>query len=130
MTLGEMIRRLREEAGLSQQELAERLFVSRQTVSRWESGSRTPDIMTAKKIAALLGATLDELVPDGEGEEMPKAESRVPPEKRMQCGMFLGILSVWAAVWAMAANGTFLAVLSLVFLAAALVLFVFGYFPE
>ena len=130
MTLGERIRQLRESAGLSQQELAERLYVSRQTVSRWESGSRTPDIMTAKKIAVLLGVSLDELVPDGEGEEMPKAENRVPPEKRMQCGIFLGILSIWAAVWAMLANGAFLAVLSLLLLAAALVLFVFGYFPD
>ena len=130
MTLGERIRKIREAAGLSQQELAEQLFVSRQTVSRWESGSRTPDIMTAKKIAKLLGVTLDELVPDGGEDEQTKAAPGVPPEKRMQCGMFLGILSIWAAVWAMVANGTFLAILSLVLLAAALVLFVFGCFPD
>lgn len=45
MTLGEMIRSRREAVGLSQQEMAEKLFVSRQTVSRWESDTRTPDVL-------------------------------------------------------------------------------------
>ncbi len=40
MALGENIRKLREKANLTQQQLAERLYVSRQTVSRWESGVR------------------------------------------------------------------------------------------
>ena len=130
MTLGEMIRQRREAAGLSQQELAERLFVSRQTVSRWESGSRTPDLMTAKSIARLLGMTLDELVPDGEGEKAPKQDTGISPEKRMRCGVFLGILSVWLAVWAMLANGSFLAILSLALLVPAILLFVAGCFPD
>ena len=130
MTLGEMIRQRREVAGLSQQELAERLFVSRQTVSRWESGSRTSDVMTAKSIAGLLGMTLDELVPDGEGEKVPKQETGMPPEKRMQCGGFLGILSIWLAVWAMLANGSFLSILSLALLVPAIWLFVTGCFPD
>jgi len=61
MTLGNKIKLKREQAGMSQQDLAEKLFVSRQTVSRWESGARTPDLVMAKKIAMTLGITLDDL---------------------------------------------------------------------
>lgn len=43
-----MIRRLRTEKGLSQDELAEKLFVTRQAVSRWENGETTPNPETLK----------------------------------------------------------------------------------
>ena len=130
MTLGEMIRGCREAAGMSQQELAEQLFVSRQTVSRWESGSRSPDVVTAKKIADLLGVTLDELVPGNDELEDAPARAVVPPEKRMQCGIFLGILSIWTLVWAGVGGGTVMAVASLVLVFLAAMMFVFGYFPQ
>ena len=43
MDTKDMIRRLRTEKGLSQDELAEKLFVTRQAVSRWENGETTPN---------------------------------------------------------------------------------------
>jgi transcriptional regulator with XRE-family HTH domain len=46
---GEAIKKRREQLGLTQQDLAEKLFVSRQTVCRWENGSRYPDLVMAKK---------------------------------------------------------------------------------
>lgn len=61
---GENIKRIREEKGLTQQTLADNLYVTRQAVSRWEGGSRYPDLMTAKKMAQFLGVTLDELLSD------------------------------------------------------------------
>jgi len=61
---GENIKRIREEKGLTQQTLADNLYVTRQAVSRWEGGSRYPDLMTAKKMAQFLGVTLDELLTD------------------------------------------------------------------
>ena len=130
MTLGEMIRNRREATGLSQQEMAEKLFVSRQTVSRWESGSRTPDVFTVKKIAGILGVTMDELIPGEEDLEAVPVKNVTPPEKRMQCALFLGILSIWALVWATVSGGTFMAVASMVAMGAAVLQFVFGYFPE
>ena len=63
MTFGEAIRARREAMGMTQQELAARLYVSRQTVSRWESGSRCPDLIMSKKLAMILGISMDELIP-------------------------------------------------------------------
>jgi len=59
---GENVRRLRTEKGLTQQSLADKLYVTRQTVSRWEGGSRYPDLMTAKKPAEALDSTTDALL--------------------------------------------------------------------
>lgn len=66
---GEKIKKLREEKGITQQTLAEHLYVTRQAVSRWECGARYPDILTTKKIAEVLGVTIDELV---SGEELKR----------------------------------------------------------
>lgn len=72
MALGDNIKRLREEHSLTQQQLADKLYVSRQTVCRWESGSRCPDLIMAKKLAAELGVSLDELISDEDLKEVTK----------------------------------------------------------
>ena len=59
---GENLRKAREAKGITQQTLAEALFVTRQTVSRWENGSRYPDLLTARKISEVLATS------DGRGE--------------------------------------------------------------
>lgn len=59
---GEKLKKLREEKGMTQQTLADQLYVTRQAVSRWECGARYPDLLTAKKIAEVLDTTIDELV--------------------------------------------------------------------
>lgn len=64
MALSDNIRKLREEKNLTQQQIADKLYVSRQTVCRWENGSRCPDLITAKKLALELGVSLDELISD------------------------------------------------------------------
>ena len=56
--------KLREEKNLTQQQLAEKLYVSRQTICRWENGSRCPDLITAKKLALELKVSMDELISD------------------------------------------------------------------
>ena len=61
---GENLKRIREEKGMTQQTLADYLYVTRQAVSRWEGGSRYPDLMTAKKMAEFLGTSVDELLSD------------------------------------------------------------------
>ena len=53
MDTKDMIRRLRTEKGLSQDELAEKLFVTRQAVSRWENGETTPNTETLKQLSRL-----------------------------------------------------------------------------
>ncbi|NBI89030.1 XRE family transcriptional regulator [Lachnospiraceae bacterium] len=52
----------RKKSGLSQEEVAERLGVSRQTISKWELDETLPDICQSKKLANLYGLSLDELI--------------------------------------------------------------------
>ena len=62
MHLGTHLFHARKRKGLSQEAVAERLGVSRQTVSKWETGETLPDIRQAKRLAVLYGVTLDELI--------------------------------------------------------------------
>ena len=55
---------LRKQKGLSQEELANRLNVSRQTISKWEVGDSTPDLESLVAISSLFEISLDELVMD------------------------------------------------------------------
>lgn len=56
------LQELRKQAGLSQEELADALYVSRTAVSKWESGRGYPNIESLKTIAAYFGVTIDELL--------------------------------------------------------------------
>ena len=62
--IGENIANLRREAGLSQEALAEKLGVSRQTLAKWESGESVPDVLRCDKLAELFDMTLDSLLHD------------------------------------------------------------------
>ncbi len=55
------LRKLRTDNGLSQQALAEKLYVTRPTVARWESGIRLPDAMMISRLSAVLGVDVNEL---------------------------------------------------------------------
>lgn len=54
--------KLRRQQNLSQEQLARELFVSRQSISKWEQGTTTPDLDTVVKLANLLQVDLNELV--------------------------------------------------------------------
>lgn len=60
--IAEGLRKYRKQAGLSQDELAEKLHVTRQAVSRWESGSAMPSVDNLMELAAIFGVTVDELL--------------------------------------------------------------------
>lgn len=62
MSLGEKFVKLRKEQGMSQEDVAEHLQVSRQTISNWENNITTPDIQQAKEISKLFHVSLDELL--------------------------------------------------------------------
>ena len=78
MTLAEKILSLRMERGMSQDDLAEKLDVSRQSVSKWETAQSTPDLDKIIKLANLFGVTVDELVRDGEAPQPPE-----PPQPQV-----------------------------------------------
>ena len=62
MKIGNNLFKARKKSGLSQEDVAEKLGVSRQTVSKWETDETLPDILQAKKMARLYNLTLDELI--------------------------------------------------------------------
>lgn len=62
MSLGNNLFNARKKKGLSQENTAEKLGVSRQTISKWETDETLPDICQAKKLSTLYGLSLDELI--------------------------------------------------------------------
>ncbi len=62
MSLGNNLFNARKKSGLSQEEVAGRLGVSRQTISKWELDETLPDICQSKRLANLYGLSLDELI--------------------------------------------------------------------
>lgn len=79
MTFSEKLVGLRRKAGLSQEELASRLEVSRQAVSKWESGQTLPDLERAAALSRLFGVSLDYLLKEElEAPEAPQAEPARP----------------------------------------------------
>ena len=82
MTLREKLIVSRNKAGLSQMELANQLGVSRQAVSRWESGDTTPTMDKLKTLARIYGVSLDWLCSDAADCKPPEAakpEADRPP---------------------------------------------------
>ena len=67
MEIGNKILELRKKENLSQEELAEKVGVARQTISKWELGETAPDIKQAKQLANIFNVSVDELV-DGNNE--------------------------------------------------------------
>ena len=62
------LRRLRVEKGLSQQQLAARMFVDRSSIARWESGTRMPDLVLVHRLAVCLGVDVATLLPESAGQ--------------------------------------------------------------
>ncbi|WP_346704898.1 helix-turn-helix domain-containing protein [uncultured Agathobaculum sp.] len=62
MSLGSSLYHARKKSGLSQENVAEKLGISRQTISKWETDDTLPDIRQSKRLAVLYHMTLDELI--------------------------------------------------------------------
>lgn len=81
MNLSEKILYCRKKAGMSQLDLADALGVSRQAVSKWETGESNPDVTKLPQMAALFGVTTDYLLSDEPVEETAEpAEAPEPPQ--------------------------------------------------
>ncbi len=92
MSLGNSLFNARKKSGLSQEAVAEKLGVSRQTISKWELDETLPDIRQAKKLCQLYHLTLDELIDfDLEQKEIEEAIDRVSEEKQEKID--------WTSVW-------------------------------
>ena len=81
MNLSEKISYCRKKAGMSQLDLADALGVSRQAVSKWETGESNPDVTKLPQMAALFGVTTDYLLSDEPVEKNAEpAEAPEPPQ--------------------------------------------------
>ena len=84
MTIGEKIAKARREKRLTQEELADRLGVSRQAVSKWESGAALPETDKLARLSGLLGVSCDYLLCDDAAEEQGNAFGR--PRQEAEAG--------------------------------------------
>ena len=80
ISLGKRIGMLRRQKGLKQEDMAERLGVSPQAVSKWENDQTCPDISLLPRLAELLGVSVDELL-SGKREQQPVVQV-LPQEQR------------------------------------------------
>lgn len=119
MTLSDKIMTLRRQKGWSQEELADRLGVSRQAVSKWESGAAQPELGKVAELARLLGVRVDDLLSDdaplAPDADAP-AERHVTPE---EAGTYLSLIR--RVAWPMS-----IAVMFLIFSPIALILLAGG----
>ena len=82
MKLNEKIQYYRKKAGLSQEALAEKLGVSRQAISKWETGDTTPEISNLLLMAGTFGVTTDHLLSEDEPESF---EPQTEKENKAEC---------------------------------------------
>jgi transcriptional regulator with XRE-family HTH domain len=76
MEVGKVIRSLRTEAGMSQEGLADKVYVSRQTISNWENDKSYPDVQSLALIAGVFGTSIDALVKG----DLPMIDARIEEE--------------------------------------------------
>ena len=92
MEFYEKLQELRKSRGLTQEELAEALFVSRTAISKWESGRGYPSIDSLKEISRFFSVSIDELLT---GEKLISiAEKENKSKIQNMCNLLYGIVDV------------------------------------
>lgn len=96
MEFNKKLQELRKRKGLTQDELAQALYVSRTAISKWESGRGYPNIDSLKSIALFFGITVDELL---SGDELlTVAEEDGKQKERYFCDVVYGLLDLSVAM--------------------------------
>lgn len=132
MTMGEKLQLLRKSSGLSQEQLAAELDVSRQAISKWECGDSTPDLDKLRAICTYFGVTTDHLIWENQ-EDAPKAA--VPAKERAARGrnevfsnallsalLLAGIAALWSSLRISFANDAMVHIILAVAAIAAAIL--------
>ena len=92
MEFNEKLQELRKNKGLTQEELAEALYVSRTAISKWESGRGYPSIDSLKEIAKYFSVTIDELLSSNEVLSIAEEDNK-QKEKHLK-GLIFGLLDI------------------------------------
>ena len=96
MEFHEKLQELRKNRGLTQEELAEGLYVSRTAISKWESGRGYPSIDSLKEISSYFSVTIDELLSSEKLLSIAERENKT--NLRNMCDLLFGLLDVFAFV--------------------------------
>ena len=132
MTFAEKLVQLRKSEGYTQEEVADRLEVSRQAISRWEMGTAVPDSSNLLQISKLFKVSADYLLNDDyeSDDDLPKVKE-VKNDNVNQIMMYLIVLEVMMLIMQFMAvvilNNVFFAVLSFIPFIAAIVGFEYAY---
>lgn len=97
MELGKQIRMYRQEAQLSQEELADRVYVSRQTISNWENDKSYPDVNSLVLMSEVFHISIDSLI-KGDIEVMREVINKEDVAKLSKYGMISGWLMVTCVI--------------------------------
>ena len=95
MNTNEKLKEIRKISGMTQEELADKLNVSRQTISKWEKGLSTPDLEMAIQFCDLFQISLDELLKEERMERKLSLEDIMRTNKRNQRQLVLLMSSVF-----------------------------------
>ena len=99
MKIGKRIKEHRADTGMSQDDLAQRVYVSRQTISSWENDKTYPDVQSLIILSDVFGTTVDELV-KGDVEDMEKAIERDARLMNRLAYIMTGLLALALAAFA------------------------------
>ena len=89
MELGKKIRQLRFKAGLTQEQLAEKLGIAAQSVSKWETAAAMPDITALPLLAEIFGVSIDDLFDLSNEQRLNRIESRMDMEEELPQDVFM-----------------------------------------
>lgn len=96
MEFGEKLQELRKKKGLTQEELAEALYVSRTAVSKWELGRGYPNIDSLKEISKFFSVSIDELLSGEKLLSIAKKENK--SNIRNMCDLLFGIVDLFSLI--------------------------------
>ncbi len=102
MTFGEKLKNARKQAGLSQEQLAEKMSVSRSAIAKWESDKGMPDVNNLKVMSSLLNVSVDYLLDDDEQISFNEIKEAINLEdymKKSSCTM-----SRLSSMWKICSN--------------------------
>lgn len=124
MTLGERLREYRQIEGLSQEQLAESLHVSRQAITKWENDKGLPDIDNLLAIGKMMGVPLDDLVKSETEIVQQTSEKRETNTKRsLVIAVLVFAISIfWIVLGCLSLNRTHVAAPVCNFICAAILL--------
>lgn len=116
MDIGKKISKIRKMAGMTQEELAEKIHVSRQTISKWEKGISSPDLESAITFCELFQISLDDFIKE---EQVMKKEEKITLQDLIKInqrtqkktilllsGLFFLVIGILAALFIAAISNT------------------------